>query len=592
MKTAVVIGCHRSGTSLVASMLAAMGVDMGTNLIGAHPSQPGGHWEDVDFVNMNNEILSQSGGTWDNPQEVDWRKFRPDVAMLVHLKQHPELAMGMSPVTVTAGGSMQGSGYPELKRKENDWWGFKDPRTCLTAACYHQYLENPHYIVVNRDKAAIIESLEWRSGKQPEGFWDSLVETYLDAIDWFVDNVNAPVHAVWYGDLTDPRTSAFETRRLAEFLGMESEAWKAQAVIRTKPQLADAPALGLVMAASLKAAAKEAGGAPAIIHLGDEDVRDAVLAMLPRARYVQIQPDWYGSWGELHGPVHALIVGEGVHREEIRHWAAKVRPGGEVVGKDIDAVHDWPATTWHHTSYGDGDNWHRYVRQPFLTRGDSFGTIGVGVPYHKPVYDFWRWFSWLLVKGLEESDEFLNDDSVMAPLPIPLVHNRLMARFLETDRDTLCLVEDDHVGDVEVIRQMRQKMENQGFDIVCANYVNRREFPSLTGYGMGCKNSAGEVICVLNWDEAAKSGTQAVDGAAMGLVLIRRWVLDAMMAGAKPSETFWCEWHGGNSQDITFYWKAREVGAKAAVDRDANIGHIAQVVRTPDDFWAKREGRA
>ena len=32
------------------------------------------------------------------------------------------------------------------------------------------------------------------------------------------------------------------------------------------------------------------------------------------------------------------------------------------------------------------------------------------------------------------------------------------------------------------------------------------------------------------------------------------------------------------------------LGAKAAVDRDACLGHISQVVRTPDDFWAQRGG--
>jgi hypothetical protein len=105
---------------------------------------------------------------------------------------------------------------------------------------------------------------------------------------------------------------------------------------------------------------------------------------------------------------------------------------------------------------------------------------------------------------------------------------------------------------------------------------------------LGGKTAAGEIICVLNWDEAARTGTQAVDGAAMGLVFIRRWVLDAMLAGGKPDETWWCEWIGGNSQDIVFYHKAKALGARAAVDRDANIGHVGRIVRTVDDFWKHR----
>src|SRR5689334_7144508 len=40
----VVLGMHRSGTSLCAHMLSVMGVDM-TDDIGASPPNPQGHWE-------------------------------------------------------------------------------------------------------------------------------------------------------------------------------------------------------------------------------------------------------------------------------------------------------------------------------------------------------------------------------------------------------------------------------------------------------------------------------------------------------------------------------------------------------------------
>jgi len=45
----VITGMHRSGTSLVASLFAGAGVNVGTRLIGASRGNDRGHWEDLDF---------------------------------------------------------------------------------------------------------------------------------------------------------------------------------------------------------------------------------------------------------------------------------------------------------------------------------------------------------------------------------------------------------------------------------------------------------------------------------------------------------------------------------------------------------------
>lgn len=46
----VVAGMHRSGTSLVASLCADAGVDMGARLLGPGPGNPRGHYEDLDVL--------------------------------------------------------------------------------------------------------------------------------------------------------------------------------------------------------------------------------------------------------------------------------------------------------------------------------------------------------------------------------------------------------------------------------------------------------------------------------------------------------------------------------------------------------------
>ncbi len=308
------------------------------------------------------------------------------------------------------------------------------------------------------------------------------------------------------------------------------------------------------------------------------------------------------------GPVHLLFVDgdhtrDGVHGD-MQGWLGKVRPGGLAVFHDYrdiwqdgrslqlegvaQAVNawNWADSTWENVPAP--GSLFAMRRRPFLKRGDGFGTLALGTPFLKDCYHFFRWWSWLLVGGLEDGDQLLNDESFDCPQPIPMAHNAIIQRFLATDRDTLCIVEDDHVGPQAILRDMRNKPENLDFDIVCANYVNRRGLPVPMGY-MFAGLEGEEMRVQIDCANTATTGTQELDGAAMGLLLIRRWVLDAMLNGADPAIYQWCEWRGRNSQDIWFYWKAHQVGARCGVDRDARLGHIGERVWTFEDFVIGRE---
>lgn len=220
----------------------------------------------------------------------------------------------------------------------------------------------------------------------------------------------------------------------------------------------------------------------------------------------------------------------------------------------------------------------------------GFGRIGIGVPYYKPVYEFFRWWTWVMVGGLEIGDSLLNNHVLRCEVPIPLAHNGLVKEFLETDADTMVLVEDDHCADQQIIRRMRNKPDNQKFDIVCASYVNRRDpIDAVVGFDFrGTMNGYGEVDVILRPMAVWEAGTQPHEGAALGLVFVRRWVLEAMLNGQDPEEYFWFDWRGRNSQDIQFYWKARQVGAKVGVDRDNPVGHVGKMVFTMEQFYKRR----
>ena len=75
-KTVVVLGMHRSGTSMIASILNKLGVSMGKVMLGKTPSNPLGHFEDKDFYNLNRKILKlqeEIGGTLQK-KRIFWPK--------------------------------------------------------------------------------------------------------------------------------------------------------------------------------------------------------------------------------------------------------------------------------------------------------------------------------------------------------------------------------------------------------------------------------------------------------------------------------------------------------------------------------------
>lgn len=158
-KQIIVLGPHRSGTSMIAGVLHHLGVFMGEDLvIGNMPEQPTGYYEDREFVALNERVLTMAGGGWANipPQDAINSvadKFTEEIADLVE------------------------------RRSAQKVWGWKDPRTCLTLPLYLRFLSNPYIVIVQRNYEAIKASLTLRE----KGLMDyeqasKITETYLSRI--------------------------------------------------------------------------------------------------------------------------------------------------------------------------------------------------------------------------------------------------------------------------------------------------------------------------------------------------------------------------------------------------------------------------
>ena len=112
-----IAGAHRSGTSMLARLLHACGLELGpeSELMPAQADNPDGFWENIRFVALNDEILNELGGAWDLPPERDFQSDRLDP-----LRTKAELLIqDFSP---------------------SAHWGWKDPRNSLTLPFWQELL--------------------------------------------------------------------------------------------------------------------------------------------------------------------------------------------------------------------------------------------------------------------------------------------------------------------------------------------------------------------------------------------------------------------------------------------------------------------
>jgi hypothetical protein len=134
----IILGMHRSGTSALAGVLHIMGINMGERFVSG-PDNPKGHWEDIDFRQLNGQILHHFNGSWDKPpRDINFGDslIHYQTKNLINIKQE--------------------------KNKDN-LWGWKDPRTALTYPFYRPYLKNPYVIRVHRNHKNIAKSLVKRN---------------------------------------------------------------------------------------------------------------------------------------------------------------------------------------------------------------------------------------------------------------------------------------------------------------------------------------------------------------------------------------------------------------------------------------------
>ena len=135
----IVAGFHRSGTSLMTQLLHRAGLFVGSELLGAMPSNRYGHFEDRDFLRLHRAILARHGTEWQWDASFPYYIGRDHWNRMARLARERDVA--------------------------HETWGFKDPRVCLFLGPWKHVMPDAKVVMVYRDPGECVRSLEQRQAR-------------------------------------------------------------------------------------------------------------------------------------------------------------------------------------------------------------------------------------------------------------------------------------------------------------------------------------------------------------------------------------------------------------------------------------------
>jgi hypothetical protein len=153
----IITGMHRSGTSLITQWLSKCGLQTGERLVPGGNGNIEGHFEDIEFLKMHEEILA------DHNLPATGLTVEHVAQFTVYEKEKLKSII-------------------KVKQQLYDQWGWKDPRTCLFLDVYKELLPDACYLVILRDYQSVVSSLLRREFKWVDNKY--LARKYFSRLIW------------------------------------------------------------------------------------------------------------------------------------------------------------------------------------------------------------------------------------------------------------------------------------------------------------------------------------------------------------------------------------------------------------------------
>lgn len=149
-----IIGMHRSGTSLMASLLQDAGVHLGETLVGEDIGNEKGHFEDLEFVEWHKNVLrSQS-------LDLDGLTLQSDITIVEPYRNAAQELIN--------------------KKQVRSVWGWKDPRTTLFLEFWQKLLPETKFLLVFRAPWEVVDSLYRRGSDELfQAYPEKAVEVWI-----------------------------------------------------------------------------------------------------------------------------------------------------------------------------------------------------------------------------------------------------------------------------------------------------------------------------------------------------------------------------------------------------------------------------
>lgn len=189
-----VLGMHRSGTSCLTGSLQEAGLSLG-DCHTWNPHNLKGNRENQDIVDINDRILADNNGAWDQPpvQAVWTQTHREQVRQLFQTyAEHP-------------------------------LFGFKDPRTLLVLDGWKTLFPDMRYIGIFRHPNAVAQSLHNRSGMPREQGLELWHEYNLRLLRHYRQ---APCSILSFDD--DPADFQHKLHQVLISMGFDAHEWEGE----------------------------------------------------------------------------------------------------------------------------------------------------------------------------------------------------------------------------------------------------------------------------------------------------------------------------------------------------------------------------
>jgi hypothetical protein len=130
-KALIIVGMHRSGTSLTASILQECGLDIGKELMPDTKGNVKGHFENMEFYRFHMDLL----------------------------RRHDEHPDGWVDRKIRVRNRFYAKGKKLIASNQSAQWGWKDPRTTLFLNYWSRLLPDAKYLFVYRKPWEVVDSM-------------------------------------------------------------------------------------------------------------------------------------------------------------------------------------------------------------------------------------------------------------------------------------------------------------------------------------------------------------------------------------------------------------------------------------------------